>query len=228
MRARVEQPLHDEAFEAAREHRWESHASVAGYVFAVLGYLRYVVDVVRTKTGGRGRILGRVASALTCAAAIGCIAVGTAVASKASAGGSPVNTFKVSGAASATLHPGPYAGCNNIDVKSDGFTNLNDFVGSISGFTTNVSSWSLDVIEKKTGTFTITGSFVSEPMVSLFPTPKNLHVAFPQAIQWRFSAISGTVTDGTESGSISASLNDRAGQTLKISGRWMCKSKSLP
>ena len=184
--------------------------------------------MARTQTGGCGRILGRVATVLTCAAAIGCIAVGTAVASKAFAQGSPVNTFKVSGAGSATLHPGSYAGCNNINVKSDGFTNLNDFVGPISGFTTNVTSWSLDVIEKKTGTFKITGSFVNEPMVSLFPNPKNFHLAFPQAITWRFTAKSGTVTVGPESGSISASMSDRAGQTLKITGSWMCKSKSLP
>jgi hypothetical protein len=60
------------------------------------------------------------------------------------------------------------------------------FVGSISGFTTNVASWSLDVIEKKTGTFKITGSLVNEPMVSLFPNPKNFHLSFPQGIQWRF------------------------------------------
>ena len=197
-------------------------------VIVFLGRLRYIFDVVRPQTGGRGRILGRVATALTCAAAIGCIAVGTAVASKAFAEGSPVNTFRVSGAGSGTLHPGPYAGCNNINVKSDGFTNLNDFVGSISGFTTNVASWSLDVIEKKTGTFKITGSFVNEPMVSVFPNPKNFHLAFPQGIKWRFSAMSGTVTVRTESGSISASLSDRAGQTLKITGSWMCKSKSLP
>jgi hypothetical protein len=65
-------------------------------------------------------------------------------------------------------------------------------------------------------------------MVSLFPNPKNFHLAFPQGIEWRFSATSGTVTVKTESGSISASLSDRAGQTLKISGSWMCKSKSLP
>jgi hypothetical protein len=106
---------------------------------ASLGSLRYVFAVVRTQTGGRGRILGRVATALTCAAAIGCIAVGTAVASKAFIEGSPVNTFEVSGAGSGALHPGPYAGCNNINVKGDGFTNLNDFVGSISRYTTNVA-----------------------------------------------------------------------------------------
>ena len=182
----------------------------------------------RTQAGGRGRIVGRVADVLACAAAIGCIAVGTAVASNALAEASPLNTFKLSGAGSGTLHPGPYAGCNNIDVKSDGFTNLNDFVGSLSGFTTNVASWSLDVIEKKTGTFKITGSLVNEPVVSFFPSPKNLHAAFTQAIEWRFSAVSGSVTVGTESGSISASLRDRAGQTLKIAGSWMCKSKSLP
>jgi len=139
-----------------------------------------------------------------------------------------MNAFKITGAASATLHPGPYAGCNNINVKSDGFTNLNDFVGSIAGFTTNVASWSLDVIERKTGTFKITGSFVNEPMVSLFPNAKNFHVAFPQGITWRFTATSGTLTLGTESGTVSASLSDRAGQTLKITGSWMCKSKSLP
>jgi hypothetical protein len=65
-------------------------------------------------------------------------------------------------------------------------------------------------------------------MVSLFPNAKNFHEAFPQGLEWRFSAMSGTVTVGTESGSISASLSDRAGQTLKITGSWMCKSKSLP
>ena len=185
-------------------------------------------DVVRTRTGEQARVTGRVATALLCAAAIGCFAVGPAAASKAFAEGSPVNTFKVSGAASGTLRPGPYAGCNNLGVKSDGFTNLNDFVGSISGFTTNVASWSLDVTEKRTGTFKITGSFVNQPIVSLFPNPKNFHVAFPQGLQWRFSATSGTVTVGSESGSVSASMSDRSGQTLKIFGSWLCKSKSLP
>src|ERR1700733_5404777 len=115
------------------------------------------------RTGKQSRISGRVAAAALCPVAVGCLVVGTAVASTSVVRGSAENTFQITGAGSGTLHPGSYAGCNNIDVRSDGFTNINDLVGPVSGFTKNVVSWSLDLIEKKTGTFKITGSLVNEP-----------------------------------------------------------------
>lgn len=173
-----------------------------------------------TWTNRRAQITGRIAAAALCAAATGYLAVGTAGASNAPAKSSPVNIFKISGAGSGTLHPGPYSGCNNIDVKSDGFTNFNDLVGPISGFTKNVASWTLDVTENKAGTFKITGSYAKDPTVSLIPitTPATT------AIKWTFFAKSGTLTIAAESGSISASMSDRSGQRLKISGGWNCKT----
>lgn len=147
------------------------------------------------------------------------LSVGTASASNPA-----VFTFKVSGAGKGTLHAGPIAACANNDVKSIGLTGVDGMVGSISGFTKNVSGWSLDVNEKKTGTFKITGSFSKDPVVSFFAIPKNFHTTPPPAAKWTINAKSGTVTVtvAAEGGSIKATLSDNSGQTLKISGSWKC------
>ena len=74
--------------------------------------------------------------------------------------------------------------------------------------------------ESKTGTFKITGSFAKEPTVSLIP----IATSPTTAIKWTFFAKSGILTIAAETGSISASISDRSGQTLKISGSWKCKT----
>lgn len=80
--------------------------------------------MVRTRRREQPRVTGRVAVSLLCAASVGCFAAGAAIASKASVEESPVKTFTITGAGNGSLRPGPYAGCNNVNVKSDGFTNL--------------------------------------------------------------------------------------------------------
>ena len=159
--------------------------------------------------------------AVLCGASLCVVAAGVATAGLGAAT-SPVNTFRVSGAGSGTLDAGPYSGCLNTLVKTNGLTAVNDLVGSISGFTKGVANWSLDVTEKKTGTFTITGSLLVDPTVEFSASPKGLD--FAAVLNDRFWAKSGTLTIAAETGSIDATFASTAGQTLKISGAWKCKT----
>lgn len=168
----------------------------------------------------RPQIRSRIGAA-TLAAGVAWLAVGAAAAARAEIEGGPATVFQISGAGKGTLRAGPYGGCLNNLVKSNGLTAVNDLVGTISGFTKDVANWGLDVTEKKTGTFKLTGSFVSEPMVELSASPTGLNFAAVQTDQ--FFAKSGTLTVGAETGSIKASLSNSAGQTLTISGSWVCK-----
>jgi hypothetical protein len=200
-------------------------ARAEGIPLAELRFYQWSEEAELTKRmDGCDLTIGRVAAAALCAAAIGYLATGGAGAATVRHGGSSVNTFLVTGAGKGTLHAGPYAGCLNNLVKQNGLTEVNDLVGTISGFSKGIVSWSLNVNEKKTGTFTITGSLITEPTVELAPTPKSFNDYGAIVPKDTFWAKSGTVTVGAETGSIKASMADQVGQKIEISGSWACKA----
>ncbi len=170
-----------------------------------------------TRTNKRAQMTGRIAAAALCVSVTGYLAVGTAAASKTPAKGSPVNTFTISGAGHGTLHFGHSVTAGCVDIG--GSTSVSDLVGPISGFTKNVTYWNLDVIENNRGTFKITGSPIKQPHVVFDPEPLGKTSA-----KWDFTATTGTVTIAAKTDSISASMRDVAGQTVKISGSWTCKA----
>ena len=174
------------------------------------------------RTSRQAQIAGRVGAAVLAAgAAWFAVGAAAAAAARVETGGSSTTVFQISGAGKGTLKAGPYGGCLNNLVKSNGLTAVNDLVGTISGFTKDVANWGLDVTEKKTGTFELRGGLVSEPMAELSASPTGLDFAAVQ--NDHFFAKSGTLTVGAETGSIKASLSNTAGQTLTISGSWVCK-----
>ena len=75
----------------------------------------------------------------------------------ASAKSAAPNTYKLSGAVTGTLSDGPNAGCPYGGINNNGFVDLNDLVGSVSGIK-GVASWSLDVTVKKNGTYSFHSS----------------------------------------------------------------------
>lgn len=151
------------------------------------------------------------------AVALSLVAISEFAAESAGASTPAIFSFKISGVGNGTLHAGPLGLCLNNGVKSNGLTGVDNLVGTISGFPKGLSGWGLQVEEKKTGTFKITGSYSKDPTVELRPT------GFSETdIQWTFWAKSGTVTLKAQSGTISASMSDQNGQKIKISGSWNC------
>lgn len=175
-----------------------------------------------SRAGGLRTRIGRVAVAALCLGALGYRAAGTASASVRH-GGSSGTSFTITGAGKGTLKAGPYGLCLNNLVKQNGLTDVADLVGSISGFTKDVQSWSLDVNEKKVGTFKLSVTPGLEPYAELIPSPKNLSQDLTVIGADTFYAKSGKVTLGTESGSISATLATLKGASILLVGKWTCK-----
>jgi hypothetical protein len=156
-------------------------------------------------------------AAVLCSVVVGCLVV-----CMSADGASRATEFRVSGAGSGTLTQGASSGCLNNLVKSNGLTAITGLDGSISNFTKNVANWVLDVNEKKTGTFKITGSLLGEPNIELSASPHGLDFAAVQADH--FFAKSGTVTLTSDTGSVKAQFANTAGQTLQLVGSWTCKT----
>jgi len=133
------------------------------------------------------------------------------------------NTYKLSGAVTGTLHDGPDAGCPYGGINNNGFVELNDLVGSVSGIT-GVASWSLDVTVKKNGTFSFQSLSGRGPtaILSVDLKGKNITKSIQKGVQDNFFAHGGTVTVKGEAGSIDASMSQIGGKTLKILARWNC------
>ncbi|MFI5036384.1 MAG: hypothetical protein ACHQFZ_09305 [Acidimicrobiales bacterium] len=171
-----------------------------------------------TWSGRRGQWATRTLAVALGMAAFVQIGIGP---SGASSKGAAVFTFKITGVGNGTLHAGPIALCANTDVKHIGLTGVDGMIGSVSGFPKGASSWGLQIEEKKTGTFKITGSYTNDPTVELRPTMSGV-TGMATAIKWTFWAKSGTVTLAAESGTISASMSNQSGQKIKITGSWKC------
>ncbi|HVA09585.1 MAG TPA: hypothetical protein VNG12_22895, partial [Acidimicrobiales bacterium] len=133
------------------------------------------------------------------------------------------NTYKLSGAVTGTLHDGPVAGCPYGGINNNGFVELNDLVGSVSGIK-GVVSWSLDVTVKKNGTFTFQTSSGRTPtaILNVNLKGKNITQSIQKGVQDTFFAHGGSVTVKGEAGSINASMSQTSGKTLKIVARWNC------
>ncbi|HXZ83395.1 MAG TPA: hypothetical protein VED84_06585 [Acidimicrobiales bacterium] len=173
---------------------------------------------------GHDRLMGWVAALALFVGATGFVGAGATSASTVRHGSAAKTSFQITGAGKGALRAGPFAGCLNNLVKTNGLTDVNDLVGSISGFSEGVQSWSLLITEKKTGKFEISGALTAEPRVELQPSPKNLAQESMILPKDTFYAKSGTVTVAAETGSISASLATMNGATIEISGSWSCKS----
>ena len=101
----------------------------------------------------RDRVVNSVAGMALCAGTmVVAMAAQPAGALVVSAKGVTANTYKLSGAVTGTLRDGPDAGCPYGGINNNGFVELNDLVGSVSGIK-GVASWSLDVTVKKNGTY---------------------------------------------------------------------------
>lgn len=133
------------------------------------------------------------------------------------------NTYQLSGAVSGTLHDGPVAGCPYGGINNNGFVELNDLVGSVSGIK-GVASWNLDVTVKKNGTYTFRSLLERTPTAILGVSlkGKNVTTSIEKGTLDNFFARSGTVTVKGESGSINASMSQTGGKTAKLVARWDC------
>jgi hypothetical protein len=150
---------------------------------------------------------------------VGAQPAGAAVASAKSVA---ANTYQLSGTANGTLHDGPNAGCPYGGINNNGFVELTDLVGSVSGIK-DVASWSLDVTVKKNGTYSFqSGSGTPTAILNVNPKGKNLAQSIEKSTQENFFAHGGTVTVKGEAGSIDASMSQIGGKTLKIVARWDC------
>src|ERR1022692_88880 len=140
-----------------------------------------------------------------------------------SAKGVAANTYKLSGAVTGTLLDGPNAGCPYGGINNNGFVELNDLVGSVSGIK-GVASWSLDVTVKKNGTYSFQSLTGRTPtaILSVDLKGKNITDSIQKGQQDNFFSHSGTVTVKGEAGSIDASMSQISGKTLKIVARWDC------
>lgn len=92
------------------------------------------------RTSQQARIAGWV-GAVVLAVGAATLTTGGATGATVEAGGNSATVFQISGAGKGTLTAGPYGGCLNNLVKSNGLTAVNDLVGKISGFTKDVANW---------------------------------------------------------------------------------------
>jgi hypothetical protein len=175
------------------------------------------------RMGGHLQMISRFAAVALCLATAGYLAAGT---SGAAAVPAPTRgtSFKVTGAGTGTLKPGPYADCLNNLVKKNGLTDVSGLMGKITGFSKGVASWSLEVSEKKIGKFKLSASPIFDPHVILQPSPTSISGYAKIITADTFYSKSGTVTLGAESGSISASMVTTGGKTISITGSWRCKA----
>ncbi len=157
--------------------------------------------------------------ALCASATVIAMAAGPAGALVASTKAGAVNTYKISGALNGTLHDGPLAGCPYGGINNNGFIELNDLVGSVSGIK-GVASWTLVANVKKNGTFSFKGLSSGDPNAEMNVLLKNKSIT--QGLADNFFAQSGTVTVKGESGSIRATMSQTGGKTIKMVGRWAC------
>ncbi|HEY1653329.1 MAG TPA: hypothetical protein VGG09_15700 [Acidimicrobiales bacterium] len=164
-----------------------------------------------------------VAMALCAGAMIVALAAPPAGALVAPAKGGAANTYKLSGAVTGTLDDGPTAGCPYGGINNNGFVDLNDLVGSVSGIT-GVASWSLDVTVKKNGTYSFRALAARTPtaILSVNLKGKNITQSIEKGQKDNFFAHGGTVTVKGEAGSIDASMSQIGGKTLKIVAQWDC------
>lgn len=130
--------------------------------------------------------------------------------------------FKVTGAGSGTLTAGQYSGCLDTNVPANGLTAVNGLVGHISNYANDVASWSLDVTERKTGTFKFNGTYTAQPTAELFAAAKGIN--YSKVTKDQFFARSGTITVGTGKGSLNASFMNTVGKSIKVVGTWSCQS----
>jgi hypothetical protein len=144
---------------------------------------------------------------------------GASVSAKSAA----ANTYKLTGGVSGTLSDGPNAGCPYGGIDNNGFVDLNDLVGSISGIK-GVASWSLDVTVKKNGTYSFKALTERTPtaILSVNLKGKNVTQSIEKGQKDTFFAHGGTVTVKGESGSINASMSQIGGKALKIVAQWDC------
>ena len=173
------------------------------------------------RIGGHQQMIGRLAAVALCLATVGYLAVGTSGAAAVRHGSSGTG-FKVTGAGTGTLKPGPHAFCLNNLVKKNGLTDVSGLVGKITGFSKGVASWSLEVSEKKIGEFKLSGSPLVDPHVILQPSATSISGYAKIVPADTFFSKSGTVTPPAESGSISASMATMGGKTISITGSWRC------
>ncbi len=172
----------------------------------------------------RDRFVRSVAGlALISGAMVAAMAAQPADASGATAKSVSANTYELSGAVTGTLHDGPNAGCPYGGINNNGFVELNDLVGSVSGIT-GVASWSLDVTVKKNGTYSFQSLSGRAPtaILSVDLKGKNLANSIEKGEQDNFFAHSGTVTVKGDAGSIDASMSQIGGKTLRMVARWNC------
>ena len=172
----------------------------------------------------RDRVVISGASMALCAGTmVVAIAAQPAGASVVSAKGVAANTYKLSGAVTGTLLDGPNAGCPYGGINNNGFVELNDLVGSVSGIR-GVASWSLDVTVKKNGTYSFQSLTGRTPtaILSVDLKDKSITKSIEKGVQDNFFAHGGTVTVKGEAGSIDASMSQISGKTLKIVARWDC------
>jgi hypothetical protein len=158
-----------------------------------------------------------------CAGTVGLAIAGPAGASVVSSKSAVANTYKLSGAVTGTLHDGPVAGCPYGGINNNGFVELNDLVGSVSGIK-GVASWTLDVTVKKNGTYSFRSLTERTPtaILNVNLKGKNITQSIQKGAQASFFAHSGTVTVKGEAGSINASMSQLGGKTTKIVASWNC------
>ena len=161
--------------------------------------------------------------ALIAGAMVVAMAAQPADASGATAKSVSANTYQLSGAVTGTLHDGPNAGCPYGGINNNGFVELNDLVGSVSGIT-GVASWSLDVTVKKNGTYSFQSLSGRAPtaILSVDLKGKNLANSIAKGEQDNFFAHSGSVTVKGDAGSIDASMSQISGKTIQMVARWNC------
>ena len=175
------------------------------------------------RMGGHQQMIGRFAAVVLCLATVGYLAVGAPGAAVVPSP-APGTSFKVTGAGTGTLKPGPYADCLNNLVKKNGLTDVSGLEGKITGFSKGVASWSLEVSEKKTGKFTLSSSPLVDPHVILQPMATSISGYAKIVSADTFFSKSGTVTLAAESGSIAAKMATIGGKTISITGSWRCKA----
>lgn|SRR5487761_2013977 len=140
----------------------------------------------------------------------------------ATASGATGTILRVSGVGRGTLKPGKYSGCLDSNIATNGLIAVNGLVGNVSGLSSDVASWSLDVTERKVGTYKFDGSYTSEPTAELFAAPKDN--SYSKVTKDQFFARRGSITVGSGTGSIDAYFMNMAGKTIKVVGSWSCKA----
>jgi hypothetical protein len=172
----------------------------------------------------RDRVVRSVAGMAVCTGAMVVAMAGPPVGALAvSAKSVAANTYQLSGAVTGTLRDGPNAGCPYGGINNNGFVELNDLVGSVSGIK-GVASWGLDVTVKKNGTYSFQSLSGQSPtaILSVDLNGKNITDSIEKGTRDNFFAHGGTVTVKGEAGSIDASMSQISGKTLKIVARWNC------